>query len=213
MPQLTLHNQAGERVGQVEAPELVFGAALNRDLIHQALLVVDNQRLRKAGRAKTRGEVRMTSAKMYRQKGLGRARHGNRAAPHFKGGGVAHPPQGDGRMRVMPRKARRAALNSALSDLAKRNRVLVIEELALEAPRTKDMIALLAALRVQGKIILLASSAEARNDSNYKSCRNLPDVILRESPHISTRDALWADYLVLTRGGMQALAGGGTEDA
>lgn len=213
MPQLTLHNQAGERVGQVEAPELVFGAALNRDLIHQALLVVDNRRLRKPGRAKSRGEIRMTSAKVYRQKGLGRARHGNRAAPQFKGGGVAHPPQGDGRMRVMPRKARRAALNSALSDMAKRNRVLMIEELALEAPRTKDMIALLAALRVKGKIILLVSAAEARHDCNYKSCRNLPDVVLRESPHVSTRDALWADYLVLTRGGMQALVGGGTEDA
>jgi large subunit ribosomal protein L4 len=213
MPQLKLHNQAGEQVGEVEVPEMVFGAALNRDLIHQSLLVIDNQRLRKTGWAKRRGEVALTGAKMYRQKGLGRARHGSRSAPLFKGGGMAHPPRGDGRQLTLPRKVRRAALNGALSDMARRKRIKVIESLDLAEPKTRVMVELLAALGVEGKIIVLATADEANSDSNYKSCRNVPQLVLRESPHINTRDVLWADYLVVTSGGLQALVGGGTDDA
>ncbi|NPV47453.1 MAG: 50S ribosomal protein L4 [Armatimonadetes bacterium] len=213
MPQLALWSSSGERIGEIEASPEVFGAALNRDLLHQAVMVVDARRQRKAGRAKRRGEVAVTGAKMYRQKGLGRARHGDQSPPHFKGGGVAHPPRGDRRVLEMPRRARKAALHSALSAQAKRGRVLVVEELALPEPRTKDMLALLAALGVDGRVLILASADEARSDSNYLSCRNLPSVVLREAPHINPREVLWADYLILTQAGLQVLTGGGAADA
>lgn len=213
MPQLALYDNSGQKVGQVEASESVFGAALNRDLLHQAVMVVDAHRNRKAGRAKSRGEIKMTTAKMYRQKGLGRARHGARSAPVFVGGGAAFPPQGDRRVLAMPKKARQAALWCALSDLAKRGKVLVVEALAFTQPRTKDMVALLAGMHVQGRVLIMASRDEALDDNNYKSARNLPGVVLRESPHMNARDALWADYIIFTQAGLAALTGGGPADA
>lgn len=213
MPQLALYDSAGQKVGQVEGDAEVFGAALNRDLVHQAVMVVDGQRKLKNGRAKSRGEVDLTGAKMYRQKGLGRARHGARSAPVFVGGGVAHPPQPNRRVLTMPKKARQRALNAALSQLARRGKILVLEALSFEAPRTRAMAELLAKMHLQGKILLLASREEATNDNNFKSARNIPGLVLRESPHINTRDALWADYVVFTQAGLEAMTGGGTADA
>lgn len=213
MPQLALYDNSGHKVGQVEVAAAVFGAPLNRDLVHQAVMVVDAQRNRKAGRAKSRGEVSLTTAKMYRQKGLGRARHGSRSAPVFVGGGVAFPPQGDRKVLAMPKKARQAALYSALSALAKRGKVLLIEALAFEQPRTKDMVALLNGMHVSGRVLIMGSRDEAIDDNNYKSARNLPGVVLRESPHLNARDALWADYIIFTQAGLAALTGGGTADA
>lgn len=213
MPQLALWNASGERVGDMEVPVDVFAADLNRDLLHQAVMVVDAQRNRKCGRAKRRGEVNMTGAKMYRQKGLGRARHGDQSPPHFAGGGVAHPPRGDRRVLAMPKKARRLALYTALSAQARRRRVLVLEELAMTEPKTKAAAELLAGLRVQGRVLLVASGEEARNENNYKSFRNLPELIMREAPHFNTRDVLWADYVVLTKAGLETLVGGGAADA
>jgi large subunit ribosomal protein L4 len=213
MAQLSLYDTAGQKVGQLEAAAEVFAAPLNRDLLHQAVRVIEAQRTRKAGRAKTRAQVVMTTAKMYRQKGLGRARHGARSAPVFVGGGVAHPPHGPGRELGMPKKARRKALYAALSDKARRGKVLVLEQLALAAPRTKDVVALLAAMRVEGKVIMLVSHDEASNESNAKSVRNIPKLVLRVSPHLNARDVLWADYLVLTQAALPALTGGGAADA
>jgi large subunit ribosomal protein L4 len=213
MPQLSLYDPTGQKVGQVEGDEDVFGVPMNRDLLHQAVIVIDGQRNLKAGRAKTRGEVNRTTAKMYRQKGLGRARHGARSAPVFVGGGVAHPPKGNSRVLTMPKKARRKALAAALSALARRGKVLVVQELALAAPRTKDVVALLDTMHVTGKVIMLASHAEASNENNAKSVRNIPGLVLRESPHLNARDAMWADYIILTQAGLQSLIGGGEVDA
>lgn len=213
MPQLALYDTAGHKVGQVEGDEDVFGAHLNRDLVHQAVMVVDGSRKQKCGRAMSRGEVNRTGLKMYRQKGLGRARHGARSAPIFVGGGVAHPPQGNRRILAMPKKARQRALYSALSQLARKGKIMVIEGLALQAPKTKVMVALLETMHVQGHVLLMATRDEAVNEANYKSARNIPGLVLRESPHLNTRDALWADYIIFTQGGLEALIGGGTADA
>lgn len=213
MPHLAFWSAEGERQGDVEAPAEVFGSSLNRDLLHQAIMVVDSRRQQKAGRAKRRGEVRMTGAKMYRQKGLGRARHGDQSPPHFVGGGVAHPPRGDRRVLVLPRKARKAALHIALSAQARKGHVVLLEKLAMSEPKTKAMVALLEAMKVKGNILLVGSADEARDDNNYKSCRNLPALVLREAPHFNPRDVLWADYVVLTQAGLQALTGGGAVDA
>jgi large subunit ribosomal protein L4 len=213
MPHLALWSAEGERKGDIEAPAEVFGAALNRDLLHQAIMVVDSQRNRKAGRAKRRDEVSVTGAKMYRQKGLGRARHGDQAPPHFRGGGVAHPPDGNRRVLTMPKKARRLALHGALSAQARRGRVMLLDKLVMTEPRTKAMVELLAAMRVSGRVLLLTSADEARDENNHKSCRNLSGLVLREAPHFNPRDVLWADHVVLTQAGLEALTGGGAADA
>ena len=213
MPQLALYDTAGLKVGQFEGDAEVFGASLNRDLVHQAVMVVDGSRKQKCGRAQNRSQVSLTGAKMYRQKGLGRARHGARSAPIFVGGGAAFPPQGNRRILAMPKKARQRALYCVLSAMARKGKVLVMEGLTLEAPKTKVMVALLETMHVAGKVLLLASRDEATSDSNYKSARNIPGLVLRESPHFNTRDVLWADYIIFTQGGLEALTGGGTADA
>jgi large subunit ribosomal protein L4 len=218
MPQLSLYDTAGQKVGQVEGADEIFAAKMNRDLLHQAVLVIDGQRQLKGGHTQNRGDVNRTTAKMFRQKGLGRARHGSRSAMQFVGGAVAHGPHGDNRIPTMPKRARRAALYAALSDKARRGKVLVMQELALEAPRTKDVVALLAAMHVQGKVIMLVTRDEATHEANFKSVRNIPGLVLRESPHLNAREALWADYVILTEGGLQCLSGprpdeGGDADA
>ncbi|MEI6500744.1 MAG: 50S ribosomal protein L4 [Armatimonadota bacterium] len=213
MPQLALYDTTGHKVGEVEGDADVFGASLNRDLVHQAVMVVDGSRKQKCGRAQSRSEVSLTGAKMYRQKGLGRARHGARSAPIFVGGGNAFPPQGNRRVLAMPKKARQRALYSALSAMARKGKVMIIEGLSFEAPKTKVMVALLESMHVNGRILLMATRDEAVSDSNYKSARNIPGLVLRESPHLNTRDALWADYIIFTQGGLEALTGGGTADA
>jgi large subunit ribosomal protein L4 len=211
MPQLSLYDTTGQKVGQVEGEDEIFAAKMNRDLLHQAIMVIDGQRNIKGGRTQTRGEVNRTKAKMYRQKGLGRARHGARSAPVFVGGGVAHGPRGDYHVPTMPKRARRKALYAALSDKARRGKVLVIQELALAAPRTKDVVELLATMHVHGKVIMLVSRDEANSEANFKSVRNIPGLVLRESPHLNARDALWADYVILTEGGLQVLGGLGSQ--
>ncbi len=213
MPQLALCNMNGERTGEVEVSESLFNVPLNNDLIHQAVMTVDSSMKRKCGRAKTRGEVSMTTAKMYRQKGLGRARHGARSAPTFVGGGVTFPPQGDRRVLKMPKRARRLALLSALSEKARRRRVMVLDELNLAEPRTKAVVEMLDEMGISGKILLLADKAEATSPANYKSCRNIPGLVLREVPHFNTRDVLWADNIIITNAAVRMLEQGGGEDA
>ncbi|MCA9926787.1 MAG: 50S ribosomal protein L4, partial [Anaerolineales bacterium] len=108
-------NMAGEEVKSIDLPATVFEAKINRGLMHQALVrQMANARLG-THKVKGRSEVNRTSAKAYRQKGTGRARHGSRRAPIFVGGGVAHGPLPRDYSKKMPRKMRRAALRSALS--------------------------------------------------------------------------------------------------
>jgi len=115
MPDVPLWNMKGEQMGAVTLSDTIFGAPRNHGLIHQAIVMIAQSQKRYAGHTKDRADINRTTAKWYRQKGTGRARHGSRSASIFVGGLKAHGPNGVPRSVSMPRKMRRKALYSALS--------------------------------------------------------------------------------------------------
>ncbi|NOZ28034.1 MAG: 50S ribosomal protein L4 [Chloroflexi bacterium] len=192
--QVPLRNIAGEVVGQAELPDDIFAAPINQAVMHQALVrQLANARLGTHD-TKSRGEVNRTKAKWYRQKGTGRARHGSRNAPIFVGGGVAHGPHPRKYTKRMPRKMRRLALRSALSVKAAEERIIVLDSLQLDTPRTKAMLGVLDALEVDGSALILLAEA---NPNVELSARNLPDVRTLRAGYLNVRDILGYDYLIL----------------
>ncbi len=187
-------NVSGQEVGRIELPAAVFGATVSRGLMHQALVRQMANGRRGTHKAKGRSEINRTTAKMYRQKGTGRARHGSRRAPIFVGGGVAHGPQPRSYTQKMPRKMRQAALRSALSAKAKSGDIVVLDELTLARPRTRDVAAVLETL-VPGSSALILMPG--RDRAVELSARNLPHVHTLSTGYLNIRDLLGYDKLVL----------------
>ncbi|GAB4522969.1 MAG: 50S ribosomal protein L4 [Anaerolineae bacterium] len=201
---LPLRNMAGETVGEVELPDEIFAAPIHTAVMHQALVrQLANARLGTHD-TKTRGEVARTTAKWYRQKGTGRARHGSRKAPIFVGGGVAHGPHPRRYTQRMPRKMRRLALRSALSAKAAEERIIVLDRLEMEAPRTKAMVAALEALGVDGRALILLAG---ENPNVQLSARNLPNVRTLRASYLNIRDLLGHDYLIMPLDALEVIKG------
>lgn len=213
MPQLAVCNMQGEKVREVKVADEMFGAPLHKDLIHQALITVDKKRKQHAGHTKTRAEITATSAKVYRQKGLGRARHGARSAPPFVGGAKAHGPRRQPGRVSMPKKMRRQALWSALSAQVADGRVVIVDDIKLDEIRTKSIVEMLAALKCRGKVLMLLGEDEYLDEYLYKSSRNIGKLALREVPHFSVRDVLGADDIIITSQALQQIGPGGEEVA
>lgn len=205
MPQLAVRNTEGEKVGQVEVSDQVLGLPLHPDLIHQALRVVDSRRHWGRHRTLSRGEVNRTGGKWYRQKGTGRARHGSRSANLFVGGYKAHGPTGVKRTLRLPKRMRRQALLSALSQQVRDGVVTIIEGFDLAEVSTKQVAAALSNLGCDSRTLLLLSPEEFRDETLYLSCRNIPKLVRREVPHFSVRDVLWAEDIIITRAALAAL--------
>lgn len=187
-------NMAGEEVSSLDLPASIFEAKINRDLMHQALVrQLANARL---GTHKTKGrsEVNRTTAKVYRQKGTGRARHGSRRAPIFVGGGVAHGPKPRKYTKNMPRKMRRAALRSALSVKASNGDIVVVEEISMAAPKTKEMLTILQRLTGENSTLLLLAEQDVNVE---KSARNLARVKALRAHYLNIRDLLGFDKIVI----------------
>jgi len=187
---------AGETVDEVELRDDVFGIEPNVAVMHQA--VVRQQANARAGTAKTksRGEVRGGGAKPWRQKGTGRARQGSIRSPQWVGGGVVFGPTPRSFTKRMNRKMRRLALRSALSVKAGAQQLVVLDALAMEQPRTKDMNAFLERLNVGTTALILLSD---RNDNVELSARNLSNVKTIMPSCLSVRDLLNYDYLLADR--------------
>lgn len=214
MPRFALYDMNGEKTGDVAVSDALLGLPFNADLVHQAVLAVDAQRKRRCGKAKRRGDVDMTTAKMYRQKGLGRARHGARNSPTFVGGGSAHGPTGEQRSFKMPKRMRRKAVLTALSQRGRDGRLTLVDRLAMDEISTKVFAEKLAGLRIQsGRLLVLVGTEEAQDRALYLSSRNIPQLVMREVPTFNTRDVLWAERIILTQAALDQMMGGGPEDA
>jgi large subunit ribosomal protein L4 len=131
---------------------------------------------------------------MYRQKGTGRARHGSRKAPIFVGGGVAHGPQPRKYVKNMPRKMRRAALRSALSVKAGQGDIILVEDLAINEPRTKTIARILLTLAGEASTLVLLAE---RNEMVERSARNLADVKTLRANYLNIRDLLGYNKIVM----------------
>lgn len=197
-------NMAGSEVGKVDLPSSIFEAKINRDLMHQALVRQLANARRGTHFTKTRSEVRRTTAKWYRQKGTGRARHGSRRAPIFVGGGVAHGPKPRLYTKDMPRKMRRAALRSALSVKAQSGDIVVLDTLKLDSPKTKSMVSLLERLTGANSTLILLPGP----DKNIEiSARNIADVKTIRANYLNIRDLLGHDKVVLPLASLEVIQG------
>ena len=196
-------NMQGEKVDEIELRPEIFEAAVNVPLMHQALVrQLANARLG-THKTKTRSENNRSKSKWYRQKGTGRARHGSRNAPIFVGGGIAHGPRPRSYEKKMPVKMRRAALRSALSVKAAAQQIVVVDQLAMDAPKTKEMVRVLHNLSVvDGKALILLSE---RNAPVELSIRNLPTARTLRAHYLNIKDLMSADYLVMPLGALEVV--------
>lgn len=194
---LPIKTIAGETVGEIELNESVFAAPVNTSLMHQTLVrQLANARLG-THKTKTRKEVAGGGRKPWRQKGTGRARQGSTRAPNWVGGGTVFGPQPRKYTKALPKKMQRAALRSALSVKASSEQIIVLDELTMETPRTKDMIAILNNLELAGQRVLLVDST--KNLTVQRSAHNLPNVKTLLSGYINIRDLLGYDIIVLSQ--------------
>jgi len=196
-----LYTASGERTGDVELNPDIFGIEPNMEVMHQ--VVTAQLAAARAGThsTKTRAEVRGGGRKPWRQKGLGRARHGSIRSPQWAGGGVAHGPKPRDYSQRTPRKMKRLALRSALSSRASYGQIKVVEAFdAWDAPRTKNAVALLDAMGVSGKVLLLAEDHER---VAIKSFRNIDGVIASNVGQANTYDVLWAETVIMSKGTLE----------
>src|SRR5438093_3050153 len=194
MPSTTLYDRTGASVGSVELHDDLFGAPVNEAVLHQVVTAQLAGRRMGTHDTKTRGEVAGGGRKPYRQKGTGRARQGSRRAPHFAGGGVVFGPHPRSYEQRLPRKMKRVALRGALTAKLGDAAIKVIDSFGLEAIKTRELAAVLAALQANGRVLVVAPGRDEKLDL---SARNLPtvDVILADS--LNVVDLLRADIVLI----------------
>lgn len=195
---VALKNMAGQEVGQVELNDTIFAAEVNTALMHQALVrQLANARLG-THKVKTRGEVAGGGRKPWKQKGTGRARQGSTRAPNWVGGGTVFGPTPRKYTLSLNKKMQRAALRSALSVKAGSGHIVVLDKLAVDAPKTRVMADTFKALGVSGGSVLLVLPAEGDDVTNVRlSANNLPKVKILHSNYLNVRDLLGHDVVVL----------------
>ena len=195
MPSTTVYNMAGEAVEQLELSEQVFGVTPNMAVLHQVVTAQLVNRRQGNASTKTRAEVSGGNRKPYKQKGTGRARQGSTRAPQFRHGGIVFGPKPHPYHHDVPRKMRRLAIRSALSDKVANEKLIVLNDLTLEAPRTKDMVAILDKLPVDGKRVLMM--LPQRDENVLLSLRNIPSAKVQHVSSINVVELLKHDCLIM----------------
>lgn len=193
----------GTEKGEVTLDAELFGIEPNVHVIHQVVTAQLAGRRRGTHSTKTRAEVRGGGRKPWRQKGLGRARHGSIRSPQWVGGGVAHGPKPRDYSQRTPKKMKRLALRSALSARASESAIKVIENFAWDAPKTKSAAALLASIGVDGKVLVVLDKSDVNAQLAF---RNIPSVRLAEAGHVTTYDVMWAEDLVFSASTVASLS-------
>ena len=194
MPKAILVNMTGAQVGEVELSEAVFGIEPNQTVVHE---VVKNHlaNCRQGTQsALTRAEVSGGGIKPWRQKGTGHARQGSTRAPQWTHGGIVFAPKPRNYSYVINKKVKRLALKSVLSAKAASGNIIVVDNIAMDAIKTKDFRAFLDAVKCDGKAVVI--TPEMR-ETVIKSARNLPGVMTTTAKILSVYDILNAKYLVI----------------
>jgi large subunit ribosomal protein L4 len=196
MPKVAIYNVSGQEVGDIELNDAVFGIEVNQHVLYE---VVKNQLANKrqgTQSAKTRSEVRGGGRKPWRQKGTGRARQGSIRAPHWKGGGVIFAPKPRDYSYSVPKKVKRLAMKSALSSKVQKSEIIVLDELNLAAPKTKDMISLLSNVKAAKKALVVTVE---NNENVIKSSNNIAGVQTATVNTLNVYDILKYDSFVITK--------------
>lgn len=196
MPKVNVYNMQGELVEEMELSEEIFGVEINEHVVYE---VVKNQlanRRQGTQSAKTRAEVRGGGRKPWRQKGTGRARQGSIRSPQWKGGGVVFAPKPRDYSYSVPKKVRRLALKSVLTDKLQNNEMIVVDQLSFDAPKTKEMKKVLANLKADKKALIVM----AEKDANViRSANNIPNIATTLVNTINVYDILKYNSFIITK--------------
>jgi len=173
MPKVDIINVTGAKVGELDLNEHIFGAEVNESVLHEVVKnYLANQR-QGTQSAKTRAEVRGGGRKPFKQKGTGRARQGTIRAPHFVGGGVSFAPKPRDYSYKLPKQVKRVAMKSALSAKVANNEIIILDDLALNAPKTKEIIKILSDVNSAKKALIVT---DGKNANVVLAARNLQGV-------------------------------------
>ncbi|HZW83478.1 MAG TPA: 50S ribosomal protein L4 [Candidatus Deferrimicrobium sp.] len=196
MPNVAVYNMQGAQVGEIELNSDVFGVEVNQTVLHSAVVLQLASLRRGTHSTKLRGEVSGGGRKPWRQKGTGRARAGSIRSPLWRGGAILFGPKPRDYGFSMPKKQRRLALKSALSSKVESGKLIVLDELNFDAPKSKQVVELLNNLKVSGKVLVVTGEF---NETVEKSARNIAGVAALEASGLNVYDILHHDTLVVTK--------------
>ncbi len=203
MPTVEVINQRGEKVEEMVLRHSVFAVEPNMPLMHQAVVSYLANRRQGTHSTKTRGEVRGGGRKPWRQKGTGRARQGSIRAPHWVGGGVVFGPRPRDYSFYLSKEERRQALCSALSSKLAYNDIIILDQLSLPEPKTREMERILTSLGIQGERTLLVLDQE--DPVVLLAARNIPYLEVRQAKDLCTYDVLACAKLVMTKRAVEVI--------
>ncbi len=199
-----VYSQKGEKVGEISLPKEIFEVKLNADLVHQVLVSQMANKRQVSAHTKFRGEVSGGGKKPWRQKGTGRARHGSIRSPLWRGGGVTFGPRTERVFeREIPKKMRRKALLMVLSEKARNKVLIVMDELKMESPKTKEIAKALKKLPANGKSLLIALPQYDKNA--FLSARNIKKTAVEDARNLNVADLLQYKYLLMTKDGIKTI--------
>jgi large subunit ribosomal protein L4 len=200
MPKVTLFNQAGSQVGDIELNDSVFGIEPNNHVLFEAI-IMQRASLRQGNhKVKNRSEVAGGGRKPWKQKGTGRARQGSIRSPQWRGGGTVFGPTPRSYSYKLPKKVRRLAIKSALSAKALEENILVLESLSFEAPKTKEFVAVLNNLSVDTKALVVTDGLD---EKVALSARNIPGVTVVAADGLNVLDVVSHNKLILTKSAVE----------
>ena len=202
MAKVTLFNKAGDQVGEAELNDAVFGIEPNESVVFDAVMMQRASLRQGTHKVKNRSEVSGGGRKPWKQKGSGRARQGSIRSPQWRGGGIVFGPTPRSYAYKLNKKVRRLALKSALSSKVIDNEVKVLDELFFEAPKTKEMVAVLNNLNVDSKALIVIAN---ENEAVKMSARNIPGVTVLTAEAINVLDLVAHNKLIMTQGAVEKI--------
>lgn len=211
MSSIKVFNQEGKEVSELKLNEAIFNLPWNADLVHQAVRVALANKRQILASTKTREEVSGGGRKPWRQKGTGRARHGSIRSPLWKGGGITFGPTSERNFKLkINKKMARKAFLTALSGKVKDNELLVLDELKLSAPKTKEMAKVMANFsQVKNGLLVLPARSSGGSDKNEdikRAGRNLPTLNIINMDNLNILDIVKYKYLIFIKDGIEYLS-------
>jgi large subunit ribosomal protein L4 len=203
MADIDIKDIKNKTVDKVNLKEDLFGLPVKKEILHAAVVnFLANQR-QGTHATKTRGKVKGGSNKPWRQKGTGRARSGTIRSPLWKGGGTVFGPHPRDYSYSLNKKQRKLALKTALSAKLKENQMIVVDSLQLDAPKTKNMVAILDALGLTGKKVLIVT--KEKDDNVYLSSRNIPYIKVKRAADLNTYSVMVSDCMLVTKDALMSV--------
>lgn len=200
MPKVTVYNQTGSQVGEIELAEAIFGIEPNEAVLFEAVMMQRASLRQGTHKVKTRSEVRGGGRKPWRQKGTGRARQGSIRSPQWRGGGTVFGPTPRSYAYKLPKKVRRLAIKSALSSKVLEENILVLDLLTFDAPKTKEFKTVLNGLSVEKKALIVTADLD---ENVALSARNIPGVTVVTADGINVLDVVNHEKLIMTKAAVE----------